>query len=56
MDDETLIGELRQTIELKSIWIMRRQKEAVPDDQAQMHMDNETPNGGGRQSIELRSI
>ena len=42
---------LPQTIELRSIWIMRRQKGAAPYDRAQIHMD-----WGPRHTIELRSI
>ena len=39
-------GGLRQTIELKSIWSMRRQAVAAPDDRPQICMDDGTPKRG----------
>ena len=36
---------LRETMELRSIWVMRSQKRATPDDRAQIYMDSGTPKG-----------
>ena len=45
-----------QTIELRSILIMRRQEGAAADDGAQIHMDCETPQGLLWQPTELESL
>ena len=46
MDSGTVKGEQHQTIELRSISIMRRKKGAAPDDRDQIYMDYLTPDGG----------